>query len=105
MFFENSSAQNGSSPSVGSGRQQTTPAFREVKTVYGNNYRNSSLAAEEIQVLKAISRVSARLAQKLAALDNQRQTKEGGNRNVKTGGYGYGHTGRRNRQMTAKLPA
>lgn len=54
--------------------------------MYGNNYRNSSLAAEEIQVLKAISRVSARLAQKLAALDNQRQTKEGGNRNVKTGG-------------------
>lgn len=44
--------------------------------MYDNNYRNSSLAAEEIQVLKAISRVSARLAQKLAALDNQRQTKE-----------------------------
>lgn len=40
------------------------------------NYRNSSFAAEEIQVLKAISRVSARLAQKLAALDNQRHTKE-----------------------------
>ena len=59
--------------------------------MYDNNYRNSSLAAEEIQVLKAISRVSARLAQKLAALDNQRQTKEGGNHNVKTGGYGYGH--------------
>jgi len=59
--------------------------------VYDNNYRNSSHAAEEIQVLKAISRVSARLAQKLAALDNQRQTKEGGNHNVKAGGYGYGH--------------
>ena len=55
--------------------------------MYDNNYRNSSIAAEEIQVLKAISRVSARLAQKLAALDNQRQTKEGGNRNVKAGGY------------------
>ena len=77
MIFENSSAQNVSSPSVGGGRQQTTPAFREVKTVYDNNYRNSSLAAEEIQVLKAISRVSARLAQKLAALDTQKQTKEG----------------------------
>ena len=50
--------------------------------MYDHNYRNSSLAAEEIQVLKAISRVSARLAQKLAALDNQRQTKEGGNHNV-----------------------
>lgn len=44
--------------------------------MYDNNYRNSSLAVEEIQVLKAISRVSAHLAQKLAALDNQRQTKE-----------------------------
>ena len=54
--------------------------------MYDNNYRNSSPAAEEIQALKAISRVSARLAQKLAALDNQRQTKEGGNRNVKAGG-------------------
>lgn len=60
--------------------------------MYDNNYRNSSLAAEEIQVLKAISRVSARLAQKLAALDKQRQTKEGGNHNIKAGGYGYGHT-------------
>ena len=57
--------------------------------MYDNNYRNSSLAAEEIQVLKAISCVSARLAQKLAALDTQKQTKEGWNRNVKTGGYGY----------------
>ena len=45
--------------------------------MYDHNYRNSSLAAEEIQVLKAISRVSARLAQKLAALDTQKQTKEG----------------------------
>lgn len=44
--------------------------------MYDNNYRNSSLAAEEIQVLKAIFRVSVRLAQKLAALDNQRQTRE-----------------------------
>lgn len=59
--------------------------------MYDNNYRNSSIAAEEIQVLKAISRVSARLAQKLAALDNQRQIKEGGNHDVKAGGYGYGH--------------
>nr|DAF08216.1 MAG TPA: hypothetical protein [Caudoviricetes sp.] len=31
LFFENFSAQTGSSPSVRGGRQQTTPAFREVK--------------------------------------------------------------------------
>ena len=55
--------------------------------MYDRNYRYSSLAAEEIQVLKAISRVSARLAQKLAALDNQRQTKEGGNHNVSKDQY------------------
>jgi hypothetical protein len=76
---------------VGGGRQQTTPAFREVRTVYDNHRRNSGIAAEEIQVLNAISRVSARLAKKLAALDNQSQIKEGGNHDVKAGGYGCGH--------------
>ena len=45
--------------------------------MYDNHRRNSGIAAEEIQVLNAISRVSARLAKKLAALDNQSQIKEG----------------------------
>lgn len=42
------------------------------------NCRDSSVVAEEIQVLGAISLVSARLARKLAALANQRQPQEGG---------------------------
>ena len=43
-----------------------------------NTRRDSSIVAEEIQVLGAISLVSARLARKLAALANARQTQEGG---------------------------
>lgn len=43
-----------------------------------NTRRDSSVVAEEIQVLGAISLVSARLARKLAALAKARQTQEGG---------------------------
>ena len=43
-----------------------------------NTRRDSSIVAEEIQVLGAISLVSARLARKLAALANARQAQEGG---------------------------
>ena len=43
-----------------------------------SNRRDSSAMAEEIQVLGAISQVSARLARKLTALANLRQTQEGG---------------------------
>ena len=42
-----------------------------------NTRRDSNVVAEEIQVLGAISLVSARLARRLAALANQRQSVRG----------------------------
>ena len=43
-----------------------------------SNRRDSNIASEEILVLNAISLVSARMARRLAALANQRQSAKGG---------------------------
>lgn len=69
---------------------KTTSSGQEVKAM--NKTRNRSPADQEaIEVLIAISHVSARLAGKLAALSAQRQSEEGGKTNEQDERYGTDH--------------
>ena len=54
-------------------------------------YNTGGAEAEEIAVLTAISRVSARLARNLSILAAQRQSEEGGKIYEQNERYGYDH--------------
>jgi hypothetical protein len=74
--------------------KETSPE-REVKNMY-RNYADSggasvNTANEEIRLLNAISRVSARLARNLTILAADRQSEEGGKTYVKNGRNGSDH--------------
>jgi hypothetical protein len=69
---------------------ETTSSGQEVNDMYDT--RNKSPAdAEVIEVLNAISHVSARLARKLSVLATQSKSEEGGKHHEQNERYGYDH--------------
>jgi hypothetical protein len=77
------------------GEGQDKSPESEVRNMY-RSYTDSGgapadTANEEIRLLHAISRVSARLARNLAILAANSKSEEGGKTNVKNGRDGYDH--------------